>query len=200
MATFRLDPEQIIWNWEVLTNVVETIGGRVIQVIGARLDDLTVQGSFGQDHSTARGESWRQAEAFLKIVTQIMEYQSRDATQQDKMQAPAVFTYPPKNWRFQCYVKSLTDASGGNSLVMTPGTINQRYSLVLFIVPDGASQLTKAGTTEGVYSAKQNAAIAQYMARISDGVGWHYGKYNGDSNPSLRPGTTPLNTAVPSSG
>jgi hypothetical protein len=187
-VTFRIDPESISWNWTVLTNVIDTIGGRVIQVIGAYLDDLTVQGSFGQDHSTPSGESWRQAEAFLKVVTQIMEHQSSDASKQAEMHPPAVFSYPPRSWRFQCYVKALTDADGGNSIVMTPGKFNQRYMLTLFIVPDGSGKLTKAGTTNGVYSAKAEQAIAAYMNRISDGIGWHYTQYNGDSNPSL-PGT-----------
>jgi len=203
-VTFRLDPESISWNWTVLTNVVDTIGGRVIQVIGAYLDDLTVSGSFGQDHSTPRGESWRQAEAFLKLITSIMEQQSSDSNQQAKMHPPAVFSYPPKGWRFQCYVKALTDADGGNSIVMTPGKFNQRYTLTLFIVPDGSSQLTKAGTTDGVYSAKAEQAIAAYMSRISDGIGWHYSQYNGDSNPTLMPGsggsTAPPAASIPHKG
>jgi hypothetical protein len=192
-VTFRLDPEQISWNWTVLTNVIDTIGGRVIQVIGAYLDDLTVTGSFGDDHSTPKGESWRQAEAFLGLVTRIMEFQASDASTQGKMHPPAVFTYPPRSWRFQCYVKALSDADGGNSVVMTPGKFNQRYVLTLFIVPDGSSKLTKAGTTNGVYSAKQEQAIAAYMNRISDGIGWHYSQYNGDSNPTLpgASGTSP---------
>jgi hypothetical protein len=169
----------------VLTNVVETIGGRVIQVIGAYLDDLQVSGSFGQDHRTPKGESWRQAEAFLKMVTAIMEHQASDATQQDKMHPPAIFTYPPKGYRFRCYVKAFTDADGGNSIVMTPGKFNQRYTLSLFIVADGSDALVKAGTSNGVYSQKQNDAIAAYMARISDGIGWHFSQYNGDAHPSL---------------
>src|SRR5256885_69504 len=97
-VAFRLDPDSIEWDWEINTNVIDTIGGRVVQVLGATLNDLTVTGSFGQDHSTPQGVSWRQAEAFLRLVTQIMEFQSQDATQQDRMQAPAIFTYPPKNW------------------------------------------------------------------------------------------------------
>lgn len=197
-VTFRIDPESISWNWTVITNVVDTIGGRVIQVIGAYLDDLTVQGSFGQDHSTPAGVSWRQAEAFLGLVTSIMEQQSSDASQQSKMHPPAVFSYPQRSWRFQCYVKALTDADGGSSIVMTPGKFNQRYTLTLFIVPDGSGKLTRAGTTDGVYNAKAGQAIAAYMARISDGIGWHYSQYNGDSNPTLMPGGTNA-TAPPAS-
>lgn len=178
---FRLDPELITWNWQVLTNVIETIGGRVIQVIGARLDDLTVQGSLGQDHAAGpvNGTSWHQAEKFVSTVTKIMEAQSADSNQQGQMHPPAVFTYPPKGWRFNVYVKSITDPDGQSSVILTPGKINQRYSLALFIVQDGSSALVKAGTTNGVFSQKAYDAVSAFMARISDGVGWHFTQYNG---------------------
>jgi hypothetical protein len=179
--TFRIDPELIQWNWQVLTNVVETIGGRVVQVIGAYLDDLTVSGSFGQDHSTPQGVSWLQAEAFLKMVTAIMEFQSKDSNQQDLMHPPAIFTYPPKNWRFRVYVKALTDADGDASIIMTAGKFNQRYVLSLFIVQDASDALVQAGTTNGVFSQKAYDAIAAYMGRISAGVGWHFSQYNGSA-------------------
>lgn len=172
---FRLDPEMIDWRWQVLTNVIETIGGRVIQVIGAYLQDLTVQGSLGQ----GTGKSWEHANAFVSAVTKIMEAQSADSNQQARMHPPAVFTYPPKGWRFQVYVKSLTDPDGQNSVVQRVGKINNRYVLSLFIVQDASSALVKAGTTNGVYSQKAGDAIAAFMARISDGIGWHFTQYNG---------------------
>ena len=172
---FRLDPELIDWRWQVLTNVIETIGGRVIQVIGAYLQDLTVQGSLGQ----GTGKSWEHANAFVSAVTKIMEAQSADSNQQAEMHPPAVFTYPPKGWRFQVYVKSLTDPDGQNSVVQRVGKINNRYVLSLFIVQDASTALVKAGTTNGVYSQKAGDAIAAFMARISDGIGWHFTQYNG---------------------
>jgi hypothetical protein len=183
-VAFRIDPERIGWNWTVNTNVVETIGGRVIQVLGAYLDDMTVEGSFGQDHSTSRGVSWRQAEAFLRKVTDIMDYQARDANKQPEMHPPAVFTYPPKNWRFQVYVKEFSDANGGGSIVLSPGIFNQRYRLTLFIVQDNSSALVQAGADNGVVGKKADEAIAAYMARISDGIGWHFSQYNGHTAPS----------------
>lgn len=181
-VAFRLDPEDIEWDFQVITNVIETVGGRVIQVLGSYLNNLTVVGSFGQDHSTPEGESWRQAEAFLKLVGNLMNYQSRDSNQQDKMQPPAIFSYPPRGWRFRCYIDSLTDANGnGASLYMTPGTINQRYILSLFIVQDASDSLVTAGTSNGVLNKKAEQAIAAYMARISAGVGWHFSVYTGVS-------------------
>jgi hypothetical protein len=188
---FRLDPELITWNWQVLTNVIETIGGRVIQVLGARLDDLTVQGSLGQDHAAGpvNGTSWHQAEKFVSAVTKIMEAQSADSSQQGRMHPPAVFNYPPKGWRFNVYVKSITDPDGPSSVILTPGKINQRYSLALFIVRDGSASLVKAGTTNGVFSQKAYDAVSAFMARVSDGVGWHYSTYNGQVTGTLsKPG------------
>jgi hypothetical protein len=185
-VAFRIDPESISWNWQVITNVVETIGGRVIQVIGAYLDDLTVSGSLGQDHRSVHGsESWIQANRFLDVVTRIMESQSRDANKQSLMHPPAVFSYPPKHWRFQVYVKALTDPDGGSSVILRPGKFNQRYTLSLFIVQDASEALVKAGTTNGVFSRKAYDAVSAFMARISDGIGWHYTQFNGQATGTL---------------
>lgn len=180
---FRVDPDHIEWSFEVLTNVVETIGGRVIQIIGSELSDLTVTGSFGQDHSTPAGESWRQAEAFLLLIRQLMDYQSQDANKQTLMHPPAVFTYPPKNWRFNVYVKAFEDADNpGTSVVLTPGKFNQRWRLTLFIVQDASTALVTAGDSNGVINKQAEAAIAAYMARISDGIGWKFTAYTGLKN------------------
>jgi hypothetical protein len=186
---FRIDPDSIDWQWDVLTNVVETIGGRVIQVIGARLHDMTVQGSLGQEHSNpSGGQSWQLAQQFIATVTAIMEAQSADANQQTQMHPPAVFTYPPKGWRFNVYVTHLTDPDGDASVILKPGKVNQQYELRLFIVQDGSPSLVKAGTTNGVLSQKANDAIAAYMARISDGIGWHYTAYTGLGTGTFTPG------------
>jgi hypothetical protein len=201
-VTFRIDPENIDWNYQIITNVIETVGGRVVQVIGAYLNNLTISGSFGQDHSTRQGESWRQAEAFLKLITAMMEYQSRDSNQQDKMSPPAVFSYPPRGWRFQCYIDSLTDASGSNSIIMTPGKINQQYVLSLFIVQDASEGLVVAGTSNGVLNKKAEQAINAYMARIADGIGWQSSVYTGVPAPggNAPTGKKPSRNRVPPGG
>lgn len=188
-VAFRIDPDLIDWTWEIQTNVVETIGGRVIQVLGARLGDLTIQGSLGQDHANPQtGQSWQQAQAFLTQVTAIMEQQSADANKQQKMHRPAVFSYPPRGWRWNVYVKALMDPDGNNSVILSPGKVNQRYVLTLFIVTENAD-LIPAGTAEtGTLAQQSQQAIAQFMARISDGVGWKANKYAGVFNGTLTPG------------
>lgn len=201
-VAFRIDPESIDWNWSVITNVIDTIGGRVIQILGAYLDNLTITGSLGQDHSTAEGVSWRQAEAFLKIVTRIMNHQSADSRQQDLMHPPAIFSYPPKNWRFRCYVMGLEDADGGGSIVLSPGKFNQRYTLTLFIVSEGSDALVKAGESNGVINKKAEEAVAAYMARISDGIGWHFSQFNGHTvaTPSGKSKKTTSKSVFPATG
>lgn len=144
---------------------------------------MVVTGSFGQDRSTAQGESWRQAEAFLQVITAIMDQQAADAVQQAQMAPPAVFNYPPRGWRFQVYVKDFSDADNpGTSVEMTSGKFNQRWQLTLFIVQDASTSLVQAGESGGVVSKQANQAVAAYMSRIADGIGWHYSKYVSVSN------------------
>jgi hypothetical protein len=117
-----------------------------------------------------------------------MEAQSADANQQQQMHPPAVFNYPPKGWRFNVYVTHLTDPDGDASVILKPGKANQQYQLKLFIVQDGSPALVTAGTTDGVLSQKANDAINAYMARISDGIGWHYTAYTGLGTGTFTPG------------
>lgn len=185
--TWRIDPDQVDWNWRVDVAVTPTVGGRVVQVLGATLSDLTIQGSFGQVYGDGlQGQSWLQAEAFFKRIQQIMEYQSRDSTRPGKMHPPAVFSYAPRNWKFACYVKSLEDPEGGGSITHSVGKFSHHYVLTLFIVEELSDALVQAGSSHGVYNKLRAEAIDSYLARISDGIGWHFSQYNGNV-PATKP-------------
>lgn len=197
-VTFRINPSAVDWHWEIDTSVTPTIGGRVIQVLGATLSDLTIAGSFGQSRGDGPdGESWLLAESFYKKIRDMMEWQSRDATDPTKMHPPAVFTYPPKNWKFSVYIKDLSDPEGGGSITHATGKFAHNYQLTLFIVEELSDSLIKAGTSHGVLNAAKAKAIDAYLSRISDGIGWHFSKYNGNTAPNVgslpsanQPGTT----------
>lgn len=178
---FRLDPNSVDWTWQIDTAVKYTVAGRVVQVLGATLSDVTITGSFGQDRTLSgdNGDGWRQAENFQKTITDIMEYQSRDADDVGKMQVPAVWNYPDKGWRFAVYVKELADTSGGGMVTQIQGRVAYEYQLTLFIVQDMSDTLVKAGETNGVLNQKKADAVKEYFARISDGIGWHFSEYNG---------------------
>lgn len=173
--TFRIDPDSIEWNFKVNTTVIPTVAGRVVQVLGATLSDLTVAGKYGQNVKAGTdGESWKQAEFFVNKIRQIQEFQSQDSTQRGLMHVPAVFNYSPKNWRFNVYVKSIADSRGG-SVAHQQGRFSYDYVLTLFIVDVLSDDLH---TLKGA----QAAAVDSYIARISEGIGWHFSQYNGQVN------------------
>jgi len=197
-ATFRVDPQEISWGYQMHTSVIETVGGRVVQVTGATLSDITINGLYGEDRTRGRGapgvdhpgKGWRLAEEFVSTIRSLMAFQSGGTTVQGQATvAPAVFSYPPMGWQFRVYIKDLSDPDGG-AVTHKVGKISYGYSLTLFVVQDDSDTLTRAGSSGGVMNATKAAAIDTYINRISDGVGWHYSPYNGG---------TPSNTSLGSS-
>lgn len=175
--TFRIDPESVEWNFKINTTVIPTVAGRVVQVLGATLSDLTVAGKYGQNVKAGpAGKSWYQAEAFAKKIQEIQAFQSRDSREFGKMHVPAVFNYSPKNWRFQVYVKSLADSQGG-SVTHASGRFSYDYVLTLFIVDSISDDLE-------ILKGAKAAAVDKYIARISDGIGWHFSQFNGQVPPN----------------
>jgi hypothetical protein len=47
--TLYLSPNNVSWNYSLKTNVIDTYGGQVIQILGVSIDDLTIQGFFGSE-------------------------------------------------------------------------------------------------------------------------------------------------------
>src|SRR4051794_39582736 len=117
-VSFRLNPSSIDWGFDIHTAVTETVGGRVVQITGATLRDLTVTGYLGENRRAGgspdglpdhAGASWRLHEAFLKKCRSIMDHQSRDSRTPGRMHEPATFNYPTRNWRWRVYLKSVAD-------------------------------------------------------------------------------------------
>lgn len=195
--SFRIDPQEISWGYQMHTSVIETVGGRVVQVTGATLSDITISGLYGEDRTRGRqapgqdghpGKPWWLAEDFVSTIRSMMAFQSGGTTVQGQATvAPAVFAYPPLGWQFRVYIKDLSDPDGG-AVTHKVGKIGYGYTLTLFIVQDDT--LTVAGSSGGVMNATKAAAIDTYINRVSDGVGWHYSPYNGG---------TPSNTSLGSS-
>lgn len=168
--------------------MINTLGGRVVQVLGSTLSDITITGSYGEDHSLrgdgsndAPGRSWRLAEAFVAKVREIQRQQveySLLTPVRRKSAAPATFSYAPLGLRFSVYVKSITDPQGG-AITHTFGKFHYQYVLTLFVDQDASAQLVKAGTSNGYLDAKKAQAVQDYIARISEGIGWGASQYNG---------------------
>jgi len=172
-VTFRLNPEQVHWNFDVHTNVIETVGGRVVQVTGASLSDLTIQGSFGQQRNGKGVTSSKMAEDFLAAMKKMAAFQSRDASKQGQALPAAIFSFPPKGWLFSVYIKDLSDPDGG-SITHRPGKYSHAYRLTLMINQD-----LVVGGANNTLAVVKDKAIQAYMDRIYDGIGWQQSQYNG---------------------
>lgn len=183
--SFRIAPTQISYEYHLDSTVINTIGGRVIQVYGATLSDLYVQGLFGSRYNPANNgnvqaigtSSMQQARDFAIAIAKMVDQQGQrptndQLTRKDKtpMNQPFRFTYTGDGvheWDFQVYVKSLSDVNDPEFAIShKTGKYSYGYNLTLFIVEDNTNLL------------KQIATDA-YIARLSQGIGWQRTTYNG---------------------
>lgn len=178
-VTLRLNPNAVDWNFKINTSVTETVGGRVVQVLGATLSDITVQGSYGESRGKTHVESRVYAERFLAKMKEMAAWQSRDATKHQSMHQPAIFSFPVKGWNFEVYIKDLTDPDGGGSVTHRPGKFSYDYQLTLFVHADISDTAHILGRSNGVIETQKDKAIASYINRIADGIGWHFTEFNG---------------------
>lgn len=180
---FRINPSQVTWNYDVDTNVISTIGGRVIQILGVTLGDMMIQGLYGVDRANSQ-ESWQLAQNFTDSIANLVEIQSALPTgaqlsgvDPTPMQPTHRFFfddtqdtpkgYPSHHWDFQVYVKGLVDLDDPDYVIShRTGKYSYRYQLTLFIVEDNTGQLAK---------------IAQdsFLDRLANGVGWKQSSFNG---------------------
>lgn len=90
--TFRTNPNEIWWNYELLTHTEETYGGRVIQILGLKLGDLSVKVECG-------GGGWD----YLMMVVNYL----RDLLTQQRNSVPAQFSYTTRGWLLSVYGMSV---------------------------------------------------------------------------------------------
>lgn len=180
---FRIDPNSIAWDYQIDANRIETLGGQVVQILGATLGDITISGDFGQDR-TRRQESWQLALAFHKKIQQMMDAQTLPAkrvtvgksavtssrtSDAAVVHEPVTFAYMDgvHNWQFKVLIKSIVDSDGsGAAVTHSTGKYSYGYQLTLFIVEANTDIIKKIATDA-------------YIARISNGLGWKQSKFNG---------------------
>jgi hypothetical protein len=177
---WRIAPSAVNWNYQIDANRIETLGGQVVQILGATLSDLTITGYFGDDHGN-RKVSWQLAQTFHRSIQGMIDAQTLPAktvgsgkaiggpvTDAAVVHAPARFIYQDgkHNWSFQVLIKGITDMDGNGALSHSTGKFSYGYRLTLFIVESNTDQLSKI-------------ASDMYIARISNGLGWKQSRFNG---------------------
>lgn len=183
---FRISPSQVHWEYSVDAAVIPTVGGRVVQVYGVTLGDMTIQGLYGEKRTGDPKESWKLAEEFKASIQRLAIEQSKPPTpaqlsgvDRTPMHRPWRFYYsddtterrqqglPVHTWDFLVYVKGLKDvASPEFTVAHQTGKFSYGYTLTLFLQQDNTGQLA---------TVAKNA----FIERLSTGLGWQRTAYNG---------------------
>lgn len=86
--TFRTNPNSITWDYELITHIEQTYGGRVVQILGVKMDNLSVKVDCGQG-------GWPYAMYVVQFMRDLMVTQ-RNGT-------PATFSYTTRNWQLKVF-------------------------------------------------------------------------------------------------
>lgn len=89
---FRTNPNEILWDYELITNVEQTYGGRVIQILGVKMDNLVVKVDCGQG-------GWPYAMQVIQYMRDMM------VTQRDGK--AGTFTYTTRRWQLQVFARNV---------------------------------------------------------------------------------------------
>ena len=89
---FRTNPNSVWWSYELITHVEQTYGGRVIQILGTRLGDLSVRVECGEG-------GWDYLMNTVLFLRDLMVDQRNGKT--------ATFEYTTRNWKLNVYAMSI---------------------------------------------------------------------------------------------
>lgn len=155
---FRAGPDEVRWDFRMKVKEQKTLGGKVVQILGTTLGDLTVTGLFG---TGAKGDevntNWEEQ---MRFRERVIHWARR--TEKNVGGQPIRFLYPPRNWDFHVYIKALTPIDLANE------NTAPRWALTLLPDDEGSRTLTRLTTDI-------------YIKRLMDGVGWKQSDYNGPS-------------------
>lgn len=112
--TFPFNPDEVKWN--LINNTVsrDTIGGRVVQLLSSRVEQMTVTGRAG-----SRGELQNLALNMKKI----MKYQI-------ELQNPVHFIVPSRRWDFKVYIQNISSLGWDYAATSYP------YEITLLVQED----------------------------------------------------------------
>lgn len=112
--TFKFNPESVEWAYTQNTRSTDTLGGRVIQLLSARVEGMTVSGSAG---------SKKELQRLASNVAAIMHFHRSE-------EQPVSFKVPSRDWHFKVYVKRMPRIGWDNRTIRFP------FSLEMEVVED----------------------------------------------------------------
>lgn len=91
---FRTNPNEIWWSYSLNTHVEQTYGGRVVQILGTKIEDLVIKIDCG------RG-GWTYLNQVVDFLREMMMEQRKNGG------TTGTFTYTTRNWRLKVYALSV---------------------------------------------------------------------------------------------
>ena len=160
-APFKVNPNSVAWSYKVKMASHKTIGGKVIQLYGFSMGDLTITGSYGGPDAV------KTQDEFFQFIKSIATDQSPKVGQHAGK--PVHFLWPEQGWDFWVYILGLTQLGAGTSVETNERVSAPKYQLKLFIYQDNGDLLRSA---MGISQAK-------FLERLTAGIGWQQTEYNG---------------------
>lgn len=111
---FSMNPDEVKWSYKNNTVSRDTIGGRVVQILSATTESMTV---------TGRAGSRRELQILSKNLKDIMQYQIKTG-------GPVHFKVPSRNWDFLVFLQNVS------SLGWDVSTTSYPFQLTLMIKDD----------------------------------------------------------------
>jgi len=91
---FRTNPNEIWWSYGLNTSVEDTYGGRVVQILSTRIEDLVIKIDCGWG-------GWPELNRVVDFLRTMMIEQRKDGGK------TAVFNYTTRRWRMKVYALSV---------------------------------------------------------------------------------------------
>lgn len=89
---FRTNPNEFSWNYTLNKRIDTTYGGRVVQLLGAKIDDFRFKADCGLGR-------W----AYMNKVAKFM----RDIMVTQRNGKPATFEYTTRGWKLNCFISNV---------------------------------------------------------------------------------------------
>lgn len=116
---FRTNPNSITWKYVLNTNIEDTYGGRVIQILSARITSLNIEVEAG----------WGGWPYVVKLA-----YFLRDMMNDQRNGQAATFKYTTRNWKLKVFASSIPFTD-------TVGRPNTKIPMVFNVVEDSTKAL-----------------------------------------------------------
>lgn len=158
---FHSGPSEVRWDYKMIVKDSKTLGGKVIQILGTDLGDMTLTGRFAPDERKGDREAWEEQ---MRWRDRIKKWTADVAA--DPKQTPMRFVYTPRNWDFNVYIKQFS------GITHDIREIAPEFTITLHVLADGARAVVK--DIEDLY-----------IQRLMEGVGWKQTEYNGPSEEAL---------------